>query len=291
MIDTRNPARSSKTFSRSYVAPSLQTWLDGGGRLDGWLGGRTPVISYARISADRLNGDAVGLGRQHKNNTRNAELHGCVVVLHYEDNNLSAAKRDVLRPAFRQMCTDITHGREGESGIPVRGCVAVEKERVYRLPRDFVVFQDALVVVGGGVFIEDTALLDLVNDDGTIVSGREIAGMGEAEVKRIRKRTVRNAADRAEEGRTCGAPRRFGWLGASKDPYRVGNKYRNEEEWPYLTHMIKLRYAGRSWRSITGEINRKRVPTARAVPGRSRASRALSRTRPGGVDAYSTARS
>lgn len=263
VIDTRNPARPSKTFSRSYVAPSLQAWLDEGGRLGGWLGRRTPVISYARISADRLNGDAVGLGRQHKNNTRNAELHGCAVVLHYEDNNLSAAKRDVLRPAFRQMCTDITHGREEESGIPVRGCVVVEKERVYRLPRDFVALQDALIVVGGGVFIEDTALLDLVSDDGTIVFGPATSNLGEAEVGRIRKRTVRNAADRAEEGRTYGAPRRFGWLGASKDPYRVGNKYRNEEEWPYLTHMIKLRHAGRSWRSITGEINRKRVLTAR----------------------------
>ncbi|MFC8825089.1 recombinase family protein [Streptomyces sp. NPDC057137] len=262
-IDTRNPSRPSKTFSRSFVAPSLQTWLDKGDTLDEWLSGRTPVISYARISADRLNGDGIGVGRQHKNNTKNAELHGCAVVLHYEDNNLSAAKREVLRPAFRQMCADITHGREEESGFPVRGCVAVEKERVYRLPRDFVAFQDALAIVGEGVFIEDTTLLDLVNDDGTIMSGIETSGLGEAEVGKIRKRTMRNAADRAEEGRTYGAPRRFGWLGASRDPYRVGNRFRNEEEWPHLTDMIKLRYAGRSWRSITGEINKKRVTTAR----------------------------
>lgn len=258
VIDTRNPARPSKTFSRSYVAPELQAWLDEGGALEEWLGGRTPVISYARISADRLNGDAIGVGRQHKNNSRNAEAHGCAVVLHYEDNNLTAAKREVLRPAFRQMCADITHGREYESGIPVRGCVAVEKERVYRLPRDFVAFQDALVMVGRGVFIEDANLLDLVDDDRTLVSGTD-----EAEIGKLRKRTARNAADRAEEGKAYGAPRRFGWLGASKDPYRVGNKHRDEEEWPHLAHMVKLRYAGRSWRSITGEMNRRRVTTAR----------------------------
>ncbi|MEV6165111.1 recombinase family protein [Streptomyces sp. NPDC052052] len=263
MIDTRNPARPSKTFSRSYVSPPLQVWLDQGGTLDDWLSGRTPVISYARISADRLNGDAIGVGRQHKNNTKVAELHGCAVVMHYEDNNLTAAKREVIRPAFRQMCADIMHGQEEETGMPVRGCIAVEKERVYRLPRDFVAFQDALVMAGDGVFIENTTFLDLANDNETIASGLVTSGTGESEVRKMRKRAERSAADRAVEGKTYGAPRRFGWLGASKNPHRVGNKHRNEDEWPHLTHMIKLRYAGRSWRSITAEINKRRVPTAR----------------------------
>ncbi|MEU3461604.1 recombinase family protein [Streptomyces sp. NPDC006733] len=161
------------------------------------------------------------------------------------------------------MCADIAHGHEEETGIPVRGCVAVERDRVYRRPRDFVAFQDALLMVGDGVFIEDTTLLDLVHNDGTICSYPVIAPADEAEVTNMRKRAARNAADRAKEGKTCGAPRRFGWLGASKDPYRVGNKHRNEEEWPHLTRMIKMRYAGRSWRSITGEVNRLRVTTAR----------------------------
>ncbi|AVZ73871.1 hypothetical protein SLUN_18500 [Streptomyces lunaelactis] len=245
--------RPSRAFSRSCIAPPLQAWLDRGGTVEGWLNGRTPLISYARISADRLTGDAIGVGRQHRNNTRNAELHGCVVVMHYEDNNLTAAKREVIRPAFRQMCTDITHGREEETGIPVRGCVAVEKERVYRLPRDFIALQDALVMVGDGVFIEDKAILDLVNDD----------GIGEREVKKVGTRTARNAADRAEEGRIYGAPRRFGWLGASKDPVRVGNKHKDLEEWPHLIDMIKARYAGRSWRGITADMNKKKVTTAR----------------------------
>ncbi|MEF3112445.1 recombinase family protein [Streptomyces chrestomyceticus] len=263
MIDTRNPSRPSRTFSRSYVAPALQSWLDDGGAVEEWLNGRTPLISYARISADRLDGDAIGVGRQHKNNTRNAELHNCAVVLHYEDNNITAAKREVVRPAFVQMCRDITHSREEETGIPVRGCIAVERERVWRLPRDFIAFQDALVMVGNGIFIEDKTLLDLVNDDGTIIAGLVTSGTGEAEVKKVRKRTVRNAKDRAEEGKSYGAPRRFGWLGASKDPYRLGNKHKNEEEWPHLIEMIKARYSGRSWRGITAEINKKKVPTAR----------------------------
>ncbi|MET9515288.1 recombinase family protein [Streptomyces sp. NPDC002994] len=262
MLDTRNQARRSKTFSRSYVAPPLQAWLDEGGTVEDWLRGRTPLISYARVSADRLNGDAIAVGRQHKNNTRNAELHGCVVVLHYEDNNLTAARREVMRPAFRQMCTDIAHGQEEVSGVPVRGCVAVEKERVYRLPRDFVALQDALVMIGNGIFIDGKAPLNLV-DDGTAIVGLVSSGAEEAEVKKVRERTARNAADRAEEGRSYGAPRRFGWLGASKDPFRVGNKHQNAEEWPHLIDMIKMRHAGKSWRGITAEMNRRKVKTAR----------------------------
>ncbi|MEU1816450.1 recombinase family protein [Streptomyces roseifaciens] len=263
MLDTRNPSRPSKTFSRSYVAPALQAHLDAGGSVDEWLAGRTPIASMARISADRLKGDAIGVGRQHKNNARNAALHNCAVVMHYEDNNLTAAKREVKRPAFLQMVKDITHGHEEETKIPLRGCIAVERERVYRLPRDFIAFQDALVMVGDGVFIEGNQILDLVNDDGTFIAGLVTSGTGEQEVKKIRKRTVRNAADRAEEGKSYGGPRRFGWLGASKDPYRLGNKHRDEEEWPYLVEMIKLRYGGTSWRSITATMRRKGVKTAR----------------------------
>ncbi|UKY52047.1 recombinase family protein [Streptomyces inhibens] len=263
MIDTRNPARSTKTFSRTYIAPTLQAWLDEGGTVEGWLNGRAPLISYARISADRLNGDAIGVGRQHKNNSRNAELHGCAVVLHYEDNNVTAAKREVVRPAFLQMCRDITHGQEEETGIPVRGCVAVEQERVYRLPRDFIAFQDALVMVGDGIFIEGKSCMDLVNDHGTTIAGLVTSGTGDAEVKKMRKRTVRNAADRAEEGKVYGGPRRFGWLGASRDPFRLGNKYKDKAEWDYLILMIRARYAGRSWRGITGDMNKTGVTTAR----------------------------
>ncbi|MFD6192460.1 recombinase family protein [Streptomyces sp. NPDC060275] len=267
MIDTRNPARPSKTFSRTYVAPDLQAHLDDGGTVEDWIDGRIPLISYARISADRLQGDGIGVGRQHKNNARNAEQHGCVIVLHYEDNNLTAAKREVKRPAFLQMCRDIAHGKEEETGVPVRGCAAVERERVYRLPRDFIAFQDALVMVsdgdGDGVFIEDKSLLDLVDDDGTVIAGLVTPGTGEAEVGRIRRRTVRNAVDRAEEGKVYGGPRRFGWLGACKEPYRLGNKHKCTDEWPYLVDMIKARCAGRSWRAITGEINKRGVVTAR----------------------------
>ncbi|MBT2387465.1 zinc ribbon domain-containing protein [Streptomyces sp. ISL-11] len=118
-------------------------------------------------------------------------------------------------------------------------------------------------MVGDGIFIEDKQELDLVNDDGTFIAGLVTSGTGEQEVKKIRKRTARNAADRAEEGKVYGGPRRFGWLGASKDPYRLGNKHRDEQEWPYLIEMILLRYHGSSWRSITATMRRKRVLTAR----------------------------
>lgn len=171
MLDTRDPERPSRTFSRCFVAPALQAWLDGGGTVEGWLHGRTPLISYARISADRLDGDSVGVTRQHRGNTRSAAALGCAVVLHYEDNNLTA--------------------------------------------------------------------------------------------DRVRARTARSRADRAEEGGVYAGPRRFGWLGASTDPHRIGNKHRNDEEWPHLLSMIKARAAGGSWRGIAADLNRRGVRTAR----------------------------
>lgn len=263
MFDTREPDRPSKTFSRSYVAPLLQAHLDGGGTVEEWLAGRTPLASMARISADQLDGEAIGVGRQHKNNTRNAAKHGCAVVLHYEDNNITAAKREVVRPAFVQMVRDLTHGEEEETKIPVHGCISVERERVWRMPRDFVAFQDALIMNGTGIHIEEQSKLDLVNDDGTIIAALAASGSSEAEVKRIRKRTTRNARDRAEEGKLYGGPRRFGWLGADKETGRPGNKFLNPEERPHVVDQFAMRYEGKSWRSITAEMNRRRVLTAR----------------------------
>ncbi|MFD3996992.1 recombinase family protein [Streptomyces sp. NPDC058583] len=254
MLDTRDLERPSRTFSRSFVAPALRAWLDGGGTAEGWLRGRTPLISYARISADRLDGDSVGVTRQHRGNTRSAEALGCAVVLHYEDNNLTAAKEETPRPAFRRMCQDIAHGRERETGIPVRGCVSVERERVYRLFRDFVAFQDALAMAGGGVFVDGAVAVDLTEAD---------APSGPGEVDRVRARAARSRADRAEEGGVYAGPRRFGWSGASTDPHRIGNMHRNDEEWPHLLGMIKARVAGGSWRGIAADLNRRGVRTAR----------------------------
>lgn len=255
MMDTRNPSRPSKTFSRCYVAPALQAHLGQGGSVEEWLAGRTPLASYARISADNLDGEAIAIGRQHKHNTDNAGTRNCAVVVHYEDNNLTAAKREVKRPAFIQMLKDISRGREGDTGIPLRGCIAVEKKRVYRLPRDFVALQDSLVEVGNGIFIEGKKQLDFVNDDGDIIGGLVTSGTGESEVRDIRERTTRNAVDRALEGKVFGSARRFGWLGASKDPYRLSNEKINEKEWPHLIEMIKKRAKGKSWYSIAEEAN------------------------------------
>ncbi|MFF3687831.1 recombinase family protein [Streptomyces sp. NPDC002187] len=176
---------------------------------------------------------------------------------------MTAAKPEVIRPAFRQMCSDIIHGQEEETGLPVHGCVAVEWERVYRLPRDCVAFQDALFMNADGVFIAGDVRLGTVDGDGATLTGVPAPGAMESEVASTRIRAKRSAADRAEEGKTCGAPRRFGWLGASRDPFRVGNKHRNPDEWPHLIDMIKMRHAGRSWRSITAEMNKRGVRTAR----------------------------
>ncbi|WP_329118031.1 hypothetical protein [Streptomyces sp. NBC_01353] len=190
--------------------------------MEAWLNGRTPLISYARISADRLDGDAIGVGRQHRNNIRSAGLHDCVVVLHYEDNNITAAKRDGERRAFLQMCRDISHGQEDETGIPVRGCVAVEQERVYRLPRDFIAFQDALTMVGDGLFIEGETFVDLSKGNATVIATTKTAGAAvtrSSPATRPRARTPSTATTTAVGTRIAGvsAERWRRWTRTSKD--------------------------------------------------------------------------
>ncbi|MEW2350352.1 recombinase family protein [Streptomyces sp. NPDC006684] len=264
MLDTRNPSRpNARTFSRSYIAPELAAHLAEGGAVGEWLAGRTPIASYARISSDRLEGDAIGIGRQHNNNKDNAAPLKCAIVLHYEDNNITAAKREITRPAFVQMCKDLSLGFEGETKIPIQGVIAVERERVYRLPRDFVAFQDALIMNRAGVFIDDRNFLDLVNDDGNIISGLVTAGTGEAEVKKTRKRVIRNTKDLAKEGAVYAGPRRFGWLGPDNKTGRRGNEKIDVSEWPYLVSLIKQAYANKGWRTMTSYMSLSPMKTVR----------------------------
>ena len=99
-------------WSKSYLNPSLATALAAGRTFEQWLGGRTPAVSYARISADQSTRSAVlakgraagtGVRHQHEENTETAASHGMAIVKFYEDNGLTAAHPDITRPAFTEM--------------------------------------------------------------------------------------------------------------------------------------------------------------------------------------------
>ncbi|WP_435835472.1 recombinase family protein [Streptomyces avermitilis] len=83
---------------------------------------------YTRISRDE-EGEALGVARQQQDCERLADLRSWQVVKTYEDNDVSAFKRNVVRDEFELMLTDLRAGL-------IDGIVAYDLDRLARQPRD-----------------------------------------------------------------------------------------------------------------------------------------------------------
>ncbi|MFJ2232536.1 recombinase family protein [Streptomyces sp. NPDC087859] len=167
-----------------------------------------PVVAYARISAD-LARDAHGVDDQHKVNDGTAAAVGCRIVHYYTDNDLSAAKADLVRPDFEAMLKVLKAGRMPD-GQAVRGVVVVADDRLVRRVGDYERFVDALTFEDGRVYADAKGLKDLYNED---VESMGLFGVviSKAEVRKIRRRTRRSHRRRAEQGIPVGGTRPFGW--------------------------------------------------------------------------------
>jgi DNA invertase Pin-like site-specific DNA recombinase len=236
--------------------------LQEGKTFDEWLDGRIPGVDYARISGDqslrsstRAKSREAGTGvrHQHEENDETAAEHGIAIVKFFEDNNITAADPDVLRPGFIDMTRSI-HYRKTSEGYPVCAVVSVEYERVWRLPEDYIKFRRAVIVKGDGLFIERGKAHDLVSVGGNIV-GLLNSGASEAEVSKTRERILRNVKRRAQDGTTPGGRRRFGWLGQDVREGRGVNMKLHPEESVILRHMIDKALEGRAWNSIARDLN------------------------------------
>ncbi|MFE2989979.1 recombinase family protein [Streptomyces sp. NPDC059262] len=83
---------------------------------------------YTRISRDD-EGDAMGVARQQQDCERLADLRSWQAVKAYEDNDVSAFKRNVVRDEFELMLNDLRAGL-------IDGIVAYDLDRLARQPRD-----------------------------------------------------------------------------------------------------------------------------------------------------------
>ncbi|MDJ0346165.1 recombinase family protein [Streptomyces sp. H10-C2] len=228
-----------------------------------WIGGRRPVCSYARISEDRQEEEAIGVSRQHANNTEAADGLKWVVVARYTDNHLTAADPDIQRPAFLQMVRDL-RARQTAEGVPVRGLLAVAEDRVRRLPEDFLRVHRALTVDRDGCFyvLDEKRYID-VHADGAQVVGLVTSSTDGREVKKIGQRTARSVRDRAKEGKQSGGHRRFGWLPADKKADRPHNHLLDPVASTYLRRAIEMIMAGQSERTVTQWLIKEKVPTVK----------------------------
>ncbi|MCY0956379.1 recombinase family protein [Streptomyces sp. H27-H5] len=250
--------------SQWEIHPSLAAALKEGLTFEEWLGGRVPVCSYARITKDRQQHgkEQIGVGRQHGHHCDPAaEKLGWAVVYRYTDNHITAADPDITRPAFVQMVRDL-RARSVEAGYPIKGLIAVEDERVYRLPEDYLRLYRALTVDEEGcLYYTDKRQLVDVHAESEQTRGLVMASTGEGEVRRVKRRVTRNTRDRAIEGKSHGGPRRFGWLGKDIRFGRLSNEKLDPYEAPYLRAGIERRLAGQGWNTIATWYIKENVPT------------------------------
>ncbi len=67
------------------------------------------VGAYERISDDKEE-EARGVARQAADNEALADLRGWRIAEHYQDNDVSAFKENVVRPAFERLLADLEAG-------------------------------------------------------------------------------------------------------------------------------------------------------------------------------------
>lgn len=219
-----------------------------------------PVVAYARISAD-LARDAHGVSDQHRVNDETATMLGLKIVHYYTDNDLSAAKADVVRPDFEAMLRALKLGRMPD-GQAVHGAIVVADDRLVRRVGDYERFVDALTHDDGRVYADAKGFKDLYNED---VESMGLFGVviSKAEVRKIKRRTRRSHRRRAEQGIPVGGTRPFGW----DDDKRT----LRPEEAEKLAQAARDVIAGKSLHSILLQWREEGVRTVHGNPWSSRA--------------------
>ncbi|MFI6501108.1 recombinase family protein [Nonomuraea typhae] len=250
--------------SRVWISPDLVAALAAGKTFEEWLDGRIPVGSKARISAD-IKKDAHGVKAQHAANERGATENNLAIVKYYEDNDKSAAKAKVVRPAFEMLVNELAARRTVE-GFPIHGVACLERERIYRRASDWERLTDALTVAQNGVLYESgrrrNRFIDIYADSAEI-EGLTVVASAKREVRKTSERLEDAHMERRIQGLSTGGPRRFGYLGPDVRKGRRANEKKNREEWPHLTWMVEQGAAGRAWQTIAEELNEKGVHTAK----------------------------
>ncbi|MGW1673256.1 recombinase family protein [Streptomyces sp. NPDC002324] len=252
--------------SKSYLNPELVRAIQQGMTFEEWLDGRVPGLDYARISGDQAVRSATqalskekgrGVRHQHEGNEESGAAHNIAIVRFYEDNNITAADPEVVRPAFLEMTKALLH-RKVPEGFPVRAIVATEHERVWRLPEDYIRFRRAVITAGDGIFVERGKEYDIASVGGNIV-GLVNSGVSEGEVTKTKERITRNINRRAQDGTTPGGRRRFGYLPQDPLKGRKVNEKLDPEEGYWAVEMKKWAMEGAAWKTIALRLRERGV--------------------------------
>jgi site-specific DNA recombinase len=170
-----------------------------------------PVGVYLRISDDQV-GDAKGVERQRDDCTALAAVRRWEPVV-YEDNDVSAYRRGVVREKFERMLSDLKAGE-------IRGIVAYDLDRLARQPRDLERVIDLYEATPGLIFATLQGDINLSTADGRTMARVMVAFANKSSADTGR-RVRRKQQQLAMEGQLVHAGRvPFGWQadGKTADP-------------------------------------------------------------------------
>ncbi|MCF3960397.1 recombinase family protein [Streptomyces fuscigenes] len=157
---------------------------------------------YTRISRDD-EGDSLGVARQRQDCERLTDLRSWQAVKVYEDNDVSAFKRNVVRDEFELMLTDLRAGL-------IDGVVAYDLDRLARQPRDLErlieVFDDRPRLE----FATVTNDVNLGTPDGRTMA-RIMVAFANKSSHDASRRIKRKHLELAQQGKDSGGPAPYGW--------------------------------------------------------------------------------
>jgi DNA invertase Pin-like site-specific DNA recombinase len=169
-----------------------------------------PVVAggYARISRDE-DKDLRGIGKQVEDDRDRADELDWVLARLYVDDDLTAAKYDVVRPAFEQMMADLAAGH-------INAVVIWKSDRFARLDFDLSrLFREHGLkkkTRHGGLYFASKAKLYDLDDSATHQQlTLEVSIIGTGEVSAMRERQTREHARKAADGQPTGGRRGFGY--------------------------------------------------------------------------------
>ncbi|MDX6350236.1 MAG: site-specific recombinase [Streptomyces sp.] len=169
------------------------------------------VAVYTRISRDDER-DGLGVARQREDCERLAELRGWNIARVYEDNDLSAFKRNIRRPEFELVLSDLAAGL-------IDGVVAYDLDRLARQPKDLERLIDLFDDRKRLVFATVTNDVNLATADGRTMA-RVMVAFANKSSHDASRRIQRKHLELAQQGKSSGGPAPYGWLadGIKVDP-------------------------------------------------------------------------
>lgn len=160
---------------------------------------------YLRIS-DAEEGDTEGVTRQREDCCALTSIRRWTVGRVYEDNDISAYRRKVVRPDFEQMLTDLRSGA-------IKGVVVYNLDRLARQPKDLERLIDIYEEHPEYVFASLQGDIDLSSDDG-VTMARVMVTFANKSSRDTGRRVRRTQQQLAEKGKPHGGRKPYGWTPA-----------------------------------------------------------------------------